>query len=86
MLCLFVKVSNLFSEPPSAPVNVSVIFADQSTVILTWLPPEKLGGRTDIIYRIKCDVCSLGLVQYHPNTVKIILNIDYINLNFQLNL
>lgn len=57
------------SEPPSAPQNVTVIFVDQSTVILGWLPPEKSGGRGDTVYRIKCDVCSLGLVQYHPNYV-----------------
>nr|ALV82500.1 Eph [Leptinotarsa decemlineata] len=57
-------------EPPSAPQNLTVSFVDQSTVILSWLPPEKLGGRTDTAYKIKCDACSLGLVQYNPNTVR----------------
>lgn len=57
------------SEPPSSPQNLSVSFVDQSTVILSWLPPENLGGRTDTVYRIRCDACSLGLVQYNPNTV-----------------
>ncbi|XP_023013545.1 ephrin type-B receptor 2 isoform X3 [Leptinotarsa decemlineata] len=56
------------TQPPSAPQNLTVSFVDQSTVILSWLPPEKLGGRTDTAYKIKCDACSLGLVQYNPNT------------------
>ncbi|XP_072382124.1 ephrin type-B receptor 1-B isoform X5 [Diabrotica undecimpunctata] len=55
------------TQPPSAPQNLTVSFVDQSTVILSWLPPETLGGRTDTAYRIKCDVCSLGLVQYNPS-------------------
>lgn len=29
-----------------------------------------MGGRTDTAYRVRCDACSLGLVQYHPNTVR----------------
>ncbi|KAL3270488.1 hypothetical protein HHI36_021030 [Cryptolaemus montrouzieri] len=55
------------TQPPSAPQNLSVSFVDQSTVILTWSPPENQGGRHDIRYRIKCDACSLGLVQYSPS-------------------
>lgn len=60
-----------FPEPPSAPQNLTVNFVDQSNVILSWLPPESLGGRSDIAYRIKCDVCSAsgGLVQYNPPMV-----------------
>lgn len=56
------------TEPPSSPQNLTVNFVDQSTVALSWTPPENLGGRTDIAYRIKCDACSLGLVQYNPHT------------------
>ncbi|KAK9875970.1 hypothetical protein WA026_011071 [Henosepilachna vigintioctopunctata] len=56
------------TQPPSAPQNLSVSFVDQSTVILTWSSPENQGGRYDIRYRIKCDACSLGLVQYSPNS------------------
>ncbi|XP_056640262.1 ephrin type-B receptor 1-B isoform X5 [Diorhabda sublineata] len=55
------------TQPPSAPQNLTVSFVDQSTVILSWLPPENLGGRLDTVYRIKCDACSLGLVQYNPS-------------------
>jgi Eph receptor B1 len=56
------------AEPPSAPQNLTVNFVDQSTVALSWSPPENLGGRIDIAYRIKCDACTLGLVQYNPHT------------------
>ncbi|XP_057657934.1 ephrin type-B receptor 1-B isoform X4 [Diorhabda carinulata] len=55
------------TQPPSAPQNLTVSFVDQSTVILSWLPPGNLGGRLDTVYRIKCDACSLGLVQYNPS-------------------
>jgi Eph receptor B1 len=58
------------AEPPSAPQNLTVNFVDQSTVALSWSPPENLGGRIDIAYRIKCDACTLGLVQYNPHTVR----------------
>lgn len=35
--------------------------------MLSWLSPEKLGGRTDTYYRIQCDACGLG-VTYSPNS------------------
>ncbi|XP_066144115.1 ephrin type-A receptor 4-A isoform X2 [Euwallacea fornicatus] len=56
------------TQPPSAPQNLTVNFVDQSNVILSWQPPDNLGGRSDIAYRIKCDACSVGLVQYNPPT------------------
>ncbi|XP_017777652.1 PREDICTED: ephrin type-A receptor 4-A isoform X3 [Nicrophorus vespilloides] len=55
------------TQPPSAPQNLTVNFVDQSIVMLSWSPPENLGGRADTSYRIKCDACILGLVQYSPN-------------------
>ncbi|XP_044741715.1 ephrin type-B receptor 1-B isoform X2 [Chrysoperla carnea] len=55
------------TQPPSAPQNLSVNFIDQSTVILSWNPPQNLGGRTDIFYRIQCDACG-STVQYIPST------------------
>lgn len=57
-----------FTEPPSAPQNLTVNFVDQSTVILSWNAPHMLGGRTDTTYRVVCDACSTG-VKYIPNTV-----------------
>ncbi|XP_076256190.1 eph receptor tyrosine kinase isoform X5 [Rhynchophorus ferrugineus] len=56
------------TQPPSAPLNLTVNFVDQSNVILSWLPPENQGGRNDTVYRLRCDACSLGLVQYNPPT------------------
>ncbi|XP_018329146.1 ephrin type-B receptor 1-B isoform X6 [Agrilus planipennis] len=55
------------TQPPSAPQNLTLNFVDQSMVTLSWSPPQYLGGRTDIYYRIKCDACSSGAVQYIPS-------------------
>ncbi|XP_049824325.1 ephrin type-B receptor 1-B isoform X4 [Aethina tumida] len=56
------------TQPPSEPLNLTVTFVDQSQVALSWLPPENLGGRTDTVYRVKCDACVHGLVQYTPSS------------------
>lgn len=66
----FAKIFFFILEPPSAPQNLSAIFVDQSNVILTWSPPDYLGGRTDTRYRVKCDACG-GQVQFTPNTVRL---------------
>ncbi|KAI4454873.1 eph receptor a5 [Holotrichia oblita] len=55
------------TQPPSAPQNLSLNFVDQSTVMLSWTLPDRLGGRIDTVYRIKCDACTAGIVQYTPN-------------------
>lgn len=55
-------------EPPSAPQNLTVNFVDQSTVTLSWNPPNFLGGRTDIVYRVTCDMCGPSVV-FMPNNV-----------------
>ncbi|GJQ73117.1 hypothetical protein Trydic_g14808, partial [Trypoxylus dichotomus] len=55
------------TQPPSAPQNLSLNFVDQSTVMLSWTPPDRLGGRIDTVYRVKCDACTAGIVQYTPN-------------------
>lgn len=62
------------SEPPSAPLNLTVNFKDQSTVILSWETPNFLGGRSDISYRLECDVCGLGVSYNPPNSVSIYLH------------
>ncbi|XP_076320575.1 ephrin type-A receptor 4-like isoform X2 [Tachypleus tridentatus] len=54
------------SQPPSAPQNLLVSFVDQSTVILTWQPPLRSGGRNDTTFRIVCNVCS-NAVSYVPS-------------------
>ncbi|XP_058808971.1 ephrin type-B receptor 1-B isoform X2 [Phymastichus coffea] len=55
------------TQPPTAPQNLTVNFVDQSTVILSWNPPYKLGGRNDTNYRVLCDACSTDTVKYIPN-------------------
>ncbi|KAF4525499.1 hypothetical protein B566_EDAN002358, partial [Ephemera danica] len=54
-------------EPPTAPQNLTVTFADQSTVSLSWQPPNFQGGRKDTVYRVVCDSCGLG-VSYNPSS------------------
>lgn len=63
-------VSVLFvrTEPPAAPQNLTVNFVDQSTVTLSWNPPNFLGGRSDIVYRVTCDMCGPPVV-FMPNNV-----------------
>lgn len=56
------------TEPPSKPQNLTVNFVDQSTVVLSWNQPHNLGGRTDTVYRVVCDVCNVG-VTYNPSQV-----------------
>lgn len=53
------------TQPPSAPENLTATFVDQSTVVLAWRQPSRLGGRLDVAYRLKCDACSSG-VQFQP--------------------
>ncbi|XP_008184482.1 ephrin type-B receptor 1-B isoform X4 [Acyrthosiphon pisum] len=54
------------TQPPSAPQNLTVNFVDQSTVTLSWNPPNFLGGRTDIVYRVTCDMCGPSVL-FMPN-------------------
>ena len=44
----------MYTESPSAPVNVSVSNVTNTSVILSWLPPEDGGGRdlSEIHYTI----------------------------------
>ncbi|KAI5749699.1 hypothetical protein M8J76_009439 [Diaphorina citri] len=55
-------------EPPSAPQNLTVNFVDQSTVTLSWNPPNFQGGRTDTVYKVVCDACGPS-VTYMPSAV-----------------
>lgn len=57
---------NFISEPPSKPLNLSETFVDQSSVLLSWLPPRYLGGRNDTFFRVSCDKCGTG-VAYAPS-------------------
>ncbi|GAU98634.1 hypothetical protein RvY_09753 [Ramazzottius varieornatus] len=54
------------SQPPSAPQNITVLDFDQTSVTLRWKAPKSLGGRTDLTYRIGCDICDSAVV-YSPS-------------------
>lgn len=51
-------VSVLFSAPPSGPRNASIIFQDQSVIVVAWMPPSYNGGRQDVVYDITCLQCD----------------------------
>ncbi|XP_061696045.1 ephrin type-A receptor 4-like isoform X2 [Syngnathoides biaculeatus] len=47
------------SQPPSAPQQlISVV--NETSVVLEWSPPRRLGGRSDISYSLECLVCQTG--------------------------
>ena len=48
------------SAPPSAARNLSIIFQDQSVIVVAWLPPLDNGGREDVVYDINCFQCDPG--------------------------
>jgi ephrin-B len=62
-------------KPPSAPTNLTVLFFDQTSAILSWNPPSKTHDdhlvdqqfRNDIVFRIKCPSCSSNVV-FNPST------------------
>lgn len=56
---------SLPAAPPSEVRNLTVQFFDQSLVNLTWLPPENLGGRADLNYRVDCAGCGPA-VNFRP--------------------
>lgn len=47
------------SEPPSAPQQlISVV--NETSVVLEWAPPRRLGGRSDTSYSLECFICQTG--------------------------
>ncbi|XP_042257093.1 tyrosine-protein kinase receptor TYRO3 isoform X1 [Thunnus maccoyii] len=42
------------TKPPSAPVNVKASHHNDS-VLITWDSPHDLGGRQEVMYRVKCE-------------------------------
>lgn len=46
-------------EPPSAPQQlISVV--NETSVVLEWAPPRRLGGRSDTSYSLECLICQTG--------------------------
>lgn len=64
-------------KPPSAPTNLTVLFFDQTSAILSWNAPTKSHDdhlveqqfRNDIVFRIKCPSCSSNVVFNPSNDV-----------------
>lgn len=44
--------------PPSAPRSLSVIFQDQTVIVVAWLAPSDSGGRNDVVYDVNCFQCD----------------------------
>lgn len=42
------------TEPPSAPVNVTVLRHNDSALTLQWEPPRDRGGREEVTYGVTC--------------------------------
>uniref|UniRef100_A0A665W106 receptor protein-tyrosine kinase n=1 Tax=Echeneis naucrates TaxID=173247 RepID=A0A665W106_ECHNA len=48
------------TQPPSAPQQlISVV--NETSVVLEWAPPRRLGGRSDTSYSLECLICQLCL-------------------------
>uniref|UniRef100_A0AAX7TGA0 receptor protein-tyrosine kinase n=1 Tax=Astatotilapia calliptera TaxID=8154 RepID=A0AAX7TGA0_ASTCA len=47
------------TQPPSAPQQlISVV--NETSVVLEWTPPHRLGGRSDTSYSLECLICQTG--------------------------
>uniref|UniRef100_A0A671YX06 receptor protein-tyrosine kinase n=1 Tax=Sparus aurata TaxID=8175 RepID=A0A671YX06_SPAAU len=47
------------TQPPSAPQQlISVV--NETSVVLEWSPPRRLGGRSDTSYSLECLICQTG--------------------------
>uniref|UniRef100_A0A3Q0SJM9 receptor protein-tyrosine kinase n=1 Tax=Amphilophus citrinellus TaxID=61819 RepID=A0A3Q0SJM9_AMPCI len=47
------------TQPPSAPQQlISVV--NETSVVLEWAPPHRLGGRSDTSYSLECLICQTG--------------------------
>uniref|UniRef100_A0A8C4HUT8 receptor protein-tyrosine kinase n=1 Tax=Dicentrarchus labrax TaxID=13489 RepID=A0A8C4HUT8_DICLA len=51
------------TQPPSAPQQlISVV--NETSVVLEWAPPRRLGGRSDTSYSLECLICQTGSHNY----------------------
>ena len=67
-MILMVHVTNL--GPPSAPLNLTVSNVTNTSVVLSWLPPEDDGGRniSEIYYTVIAEGGQLVHCIYTNNT------------------
>jgi Eph receptor B1 len=64
-------------RPPGAPTNLTVLFFDQTSAILSWNAPQKSIDdhlmdqqfRNDVVFRVKCPSCSNNVVLNPSNDV-----------------
>lgn len=64
-------------KPPGPPTNITLLFVDQTSAILSWNSPPKenlftvgsnsLNYRSDVIFKVRCLMCSTNVV-YNPST------------------
>ncbi|XP_030566577.1 ephrin type-B receptor 1-B isoform X1 [Drosophila novamexicana] len=63
-------------RPPGAPMNLTLLFVDQTSAIISWTAPTKedallINGiekyRTDVVYKIRCSMCNSN-VMFNPST------------------
>lgn len=62
-------------KPPGPPTNLTLLFIDQTSVILSWNPPMRTGDdhmtdhsfRNDVVFRVKCLTCTNNVV-FNPST------------------
>uniref|UniRef100_A0A668A307 receptor protein-tyrosine kinase n=1 Tax=Myripristis murdjan TaxID=586833 RepID=A0A668A307_9TELE len=47
------------TQPPSAPQQL-ISAVNETSVVLEWSPPHRLGGRTDTSYSLDCLICETG--------------------------
>ena len=66
-MCMF-----FLTEPPSAPVSVSLPSAHVTTnsIRVTWSPPAQTGGRSDLYYTVEHSDPDDPLGQYMSTTCK----------------
>lgn len=56
-------------RPPSKPTNLTLLFMDQNSAILSWNAPQRPTNelydskyRSDIVFRVRCSACSSNVV------------------------
>uniref|UniRef100_A0A674NKV8 receptor protein-tyrosine kinase n=1 Tax=Takifugu rubripes TaxID=31033 RepID=A0A674NKV8_TAKRU len=47
------------TQPPSAPQQL-ISAVNETSVVLEWAPPRRLGGRSDTTYSLECLICQTG--------------------------
>lgn len=56
-------------RPPTKPTNLTLLFMDQTSAILSWNPPVRPANefydskyRSDIVFKVKCPTCNANVV------------------------